>query len=176
MSAPLSHKRFYIVDADFLLTYLGVPGFERAGSDEAPITHEDAARQIESLKAGGETLVLPTSVIVEAGNHITNAKREVQKYARAFAEVIRDSIDSKEPWAAYDETPNPDANDFLRELAKEWAAQAEHRASIGDMAVRHVVKHYRALGSQVYILTGDQTLGAHSDPIETSPPRRRQRR
>ena len=177
MSKPLSRRRFYIVDADYLLVYLGVPGFDRAGSDGAPIFHGDTVEKIDALKSGGETLVLPTSVIVEAGNHISNAKHQIRQHANAFATVIREALNSEKPWAAYDDTPGLDTKPFLDKLAREWAEEAEHGVSIGDMAVRHVASHYESLGSPVTILTGDERLAAYSSSApEVAPPRRRKRR
>lgn len=153
--------RIHIIDSDYLLVYLDVPGYDRAGPDHAPIDVSTARNEIDGILATEQTIVMPISVIVEVGNLITYSKRSVKDSAERFAEIIGASVDSERPWAAYDETPRLGDERFLRVLAAEWSAEAERGVSIGDMAIRQVAKEYEAFGYRVAILTGDQLLKAY---------------
>lgn len=127
-----------IFDTDYLLVYLDVTGFERAGPDEFPVTHEDAVMQVAELKEQGALAVLPYAVIVEAGNHICIARHSVRRHASSFVELIRQMLAGDSFWIPFDDTPGGDLKTQLTEIAERWPGEPERGVSLGDYAVRQV--------------------------------------
>ena len=60
-------RQIRVVDTDWLLVYLDVPGFERAGPDVAPVVRADALRDFAEAVDRSATFVLPYAVMVETG-------------------------------------------------------------------------------------------------------------
>ena len=162
-------QRVYVVDTDWLLAWMNVPGFERAGPDAEPITHEVAKAQWEAANQEKGQFILTYAVIIEAGNHIAKARHSRREHAMAFTSLIRDTLDVNDPWAAFDETPDAQSlRALLEEIEKNWPAQAEADVSVGDFAIRYAVDYYQRVLRSVRILTGDGRLRAY-ESHQTTP-------
>lgn len=159
----------YVVDADWLLAWMNVPGHNRAGSDAEPIPHEVAQEQWRAARYSGGQFILAYAVIIEAGNHIAHAKYSRRRYALAFAKLIRDTLDENDPWAAFDETPAAQSlRALLEDIERAWPTEVESDVSVGDFAIRHVVDFYQRARAHVAILTGDGRLKAY-ESVQPSP-------
>ena len=158
------NRRVCVVDADLLLVYLGIHQFETAGPESDRWDRERVDDALAKAKADGYALVLPYAVMVEVGNHVTQARRYRKRGIAAYREVLEQIVQGTAPWILYDETPDGSGNDILRRVIDGWPEEALRGVSFGDYAIRTVVDRYQELGCDVQVLSGEPGLRAYQSP------------
>lgn len=134
-------------------------------------------QKLASEIASNSTLVLPLATLIETGNHIAKCNGDRFEVAQRFCEVLRHSIDSKHPWAAFSEQSELWNSQMLAELADKWPEQAAGKVSLGDATIIEVANYYAKAFSnrEVEIFTGDYGLKSYERKITDASliPRRR---
>jgi len=150
-----------IVDTSVLCELLRVPGKH---SREKPGEFiDEMERRIEA----GETLLLPMTAILEAGNHIGQVGngRERREAAERFVNQVRKALDGKSPF-----TPTPffERDALARWLGEfpNWVQQSDikgKRSGFGDLSIVEEWHRQRSLHPtrRVYIWTQDLRLKAY---------------
>lgn len=168
--------RYLVIDTSILCVYLRVPGFATCGPREDTWDYERVAAKIEAAKKEDSTLVLPIATLIETGNHISQVKgHDIRPYAEAFAIIIRNSVNSVEPWDAFSVQSELWSPEELLQYAERWPEQAANRVSLGDASIVRVAE-YLNKAADVEIFTGDGGLRALSPPPRSPRQRRRDQR
>lgn len=155
-------KEVIIIDTSILCVWLQLPGFNSVGSQADNWDYERINGEIETERALKTTLVLPLATIIETGNHISQSSGDTYEIAQRFCQILENSIDNEDPWAAFSEQGELWAEDSLRRLAKDWPALCAKRLSPGDATIVEVAKYYAKAGFLVEIFTGDAGLRAYT--------------
>lgn len=170
-------RRIIVIDTSILCVWLQLPGFTSAGAAENSWDYDRIQHKIEQAIQEQATLVLPLATIIETGNHLSQCNGDRYSLAQQFCEILRKSVDSEQPWAAYSAQNTLWSDDQMRQLADTWPHQAAQQISIGDATIIGVAEYYSNAfpRRQVEIFTGDAGLRAYSpsQPREDLPRRHR---
>ena len=170
-------NKILIIDTSILCVWLEVYGKETCGSGANMWTKALVEKLIDREKDEGAIFVLPLAVIIETGNHITNANQRRHQTAKKLADLMCLAADEQSPWAAFTEQSILWNADSLKQLAQEWSDNAAQKISMGDITIKKVADFYGSMEKyHVEILTGDNGLKAFEPPVDTSktiPKRRR---
>lgn len=156
-----------MIDTSILCVWLQLPGFTSAGAVADSWDYDRIQRKIAQAIEEQATLVLPLATIIETGNHLSQCGGDRYTLALQFCEILRKSVDSEEPWAAYSAQNTLWSDDQMRQLADTWPNQAAQQISIGDATIIGVAEYYSSAFplSQVEIFTGDAGLSAYSPTV-----------
>lgn len=154
------------LDTSVLLNLLDVPG---KNSDRAEIRADFTDRQ-----EAGDTFVIPTTAVIEVGNHIAQLPDGGERRDRAsrFVKFLRRSLQGAPPWVVsgmvWDEgflagLLDGDDQAYVPGLVD----LATQQVGAGDAAILHEVQRYRARvdipsGQTVTIWSLDAGLSAHA--------------
>ncbi|WP_035749940.1 hypothetical protein [Parafrankia discariae] len=139
---------------------------------EIPERDQERARVLDELgrrRSLDESLILPSAVVVETGNHIAQVKSGFHRRDTAirFAKMLELVAEGKAPWSLNSSAWD---GDFLRKLVDGGATglglvdHAVQGLGCGDLSIlveREIYRERTGL-ADVRIWTLDQTLGAHS--------------
>lgn len=149
-----------IWDTSVLDVHLQVPGKQTWGPGADRWDKLRIDELVRRQQAAGTLFVLPVAAIIECGNHIAQAPGDRYPLAQRLAQLILDVAEGRAPWAAiadYEQVWNSDA---LKQLARDWPAQAAQQISLADLTIQRVAEYYARAGFAVEILTGDCGLKA----------------
>ncbi|MBW4565854.1 MAG: hypothetical protein KME32_33185 [Mojavia pulchra JT2-VF2] len=171
-------RKVLLIDTSLLCVWLEVPGKETAGNNEW--NFERVNQKIKAEIAKSTTLVLPLATVIEAGNHIAQAKTANSESkriaAQEFAKIITYAADETTPWAKFHEQIVLWEEEKLRHLAAQFPNQAVEKTSMGDASIVILGQHYHQKGFYVEFLTDDDKLKSQEPPPPSPPTRRSSRR
>ncbi|AFY45833.1 hypothetical protein [Nostoc sp. PCC 7107] len=171
-------RKVLLIDTSLLCVWLQVPGKETAGNNEWNFECVNQKIQLEISKS--TTLVLPLATVIEAGNHIAQAKttnsESKRMAAKEFAEIITYAADETSPWAAFSEQIVLWEAEELKKLAAQFPNQVVEKTSMGDASIVILGWHYHHKGYHVEFLTDDDKLKSQEPPPPSPPTRRSSRR
>lgn len=169
-------KKVLIFDTSILCTWLGIPGMESCGHDDARWDQTKIEEKVQIELKEKTIFVLPIAGIVETGNHIAQAPHSRYEKGLELADLMKKSAQQETPWAAFSDQTVLWSSEKLLELAKKWPKLADSKFSLGDATIKDVAEHYSQSGFQVEILTGDEGLKAYEPRVLPEIPRRQKRR
>jgi len=172
----MNTKKVLIFDTSVLCAWLGVPGMEACGPDDARWDKARIEEKVQSEATRKTTFVLPIAGIIETGNHIARAPHSRYEKGLALAGLMEKSAQQETPWAAFSDQSVLWSTERLLELAREWPKLADSKFSLGDATIKYAAEYYSQTGFQVEILTGDQGLKAYEPSVLPETPRRQKRR
>lgn len=164
----MKHK-VLVIDTNVLCVWLKVPGMPSTGPAGDAWDHARIEAEIQRRIADGYKIVLPISVIVETGNHITKACKTHTADATAaqatFAANVQQMIDGTSPWIPWYDQPFD--SDKLRAVMDTWSAgNAFTHLAIGDIFVDQVCAEYTKMaGYEVVVFTKDRGLQDFLDTV-----------
>lgn len=162
-----------IIDTSILCVWLRVPDMSPCGPQDNQWDYERVNAKIEEERQLGTLFVLPLAVIIETGNHITQARGDIYTLVNEFADFIIQSADGTIPWATFTAQSSLWNVDGIKSLAQRWRATGITRQSIGDASIVDVAEYYAEAGNDVEILTADEGLRSYQPISSIRVPRRR---
>lgn len=166
-------QKVLIIDTSILCVYLQVPGKATCGPDEDKWDYELVKLKFEEEQKLKTLFVLPMTTLIECGNHIGHIDGGgCHKFASALAEVIKDAVNEKSPWAAFTDQGSLWGSEELLDLVEDWPIRCSS-IGIGDYMIVDVAEYYSKMGNSVELLTGDQGLKAYEPARPVLKPRRR---
>lgn len=154
-------RRVTFIDTSVLCDILRVPGKSQHA--------EDTIEELEQRDRRGERFILPTSTIIETGNHVEQA-RDNRRAAESFSRLVRAVIDGEAPFQA--NTVTWDTSFLAQLLAGATTGvsfvdlAATHQLGSGDVAI--LVERDRFVAATAYrhqdvgIWTHDERLAAYA--------------
>ena len=116
----------------------------------------------------GESLLLPTTAILETGNHVGQCSSDGglrRKVAEVFVATVTEALDGRLPFTP---TPFDDAAKLKSWLSEfpDWVARTDSKgkgSGLGDLSIRQEWKHQCELnqGRRVYIWSKDKHLSSY---------------
>lgn len=166
-------QKVLVFDTSMLCVWLQVPGFETCGKTGDLWDYSRVKQKVEEETAENTVFVLPLAVLIETGNHISQAKGDRYELGERFKQLLLAAVDNREPWVAFSEQNTLWNDDKLRELANQFPQLFSQGISIGDATIRDVAEYYAQMRHPVEIFTGDDGLKAYESDVKTLTPRRR---
>lgn len=147
-----------IVDTGVLCCWLEVPGRATAGGGQTVWNNARANDEIDRVTRQGGTLILPTSVIIETGNHIAQAPHSQRIKAIQLFERILASLDGRQPWKRFEEAGRLWTPEWYAQAHENWPRFAEMRIGLADYSIVSIARYFNELGSEVRTLTTERAL------------------
>jgi hypothetical protein len=162
-----------IIDTNVLCAWLKVPGKETCGSGSNLLDYKVADSLVKERISSKSTFVLPLAVIIETGNHISQAPADRYEAAKRLAALMAKTAEQESPWAAFvHQTKLWDAAEITR-LSEEWPELAKAKLSMGDVTIKRLAEFYAQSGFTVELMTADDGLKAYEPTKKPLIPRRR---
>ncbi len=169
-------KKVLIIDTSILMVWLGVPGFETAGTNNE-WTKDKVSAKLQQEQEDGTDFILPIATIIETGNHIAQIKRgDVSVFVNRFAELLEDVATNQTPWTLFRNQSELWTSEQLKDLANQWRKTGIMKLSLGDATIVKVAQYYWQIQQyDVEIFTGDGLLKGfeNKSPLKYPIPRRR---
>ena len=149
-----------IVDTGVMCCWLEVPGRSTAGSGAGKWDNAKANEAIDYIIRRNGTLVLPTSVIIETANHISQAPHSRKVKAEILFDRIVSSSEGEQPWRRFPEADRFWTPEWYRNARIEWPLYAERGVGLADFSIVTIARFFNEIGSEVRTLTTDGSLSA----------------
>jgi hypothetical protein len=169
-------RKIIILDTSILCVSLQVPGKDTCGSDSDRWDRARVDRILQAEETEKTTFVLPLAVIIETGNHIAQASVRRYETALKLADIMKKTVDSQTPWAAFTQQSELWDADSLKQLADEFPELAKQNLALGDATIKRVAEFYARSGHEVQILTADAGLKSYEPSKPPLIPRRRKKK
>ena len=154
-------KQMYIIDTSALCLYLDIPNMNAC-------THLHKTQVDSILNDTRHQIVLPFAVVLETGNHINkiggNRCREI---AQKLYELAQKGIKGIDNWILFQ---TYDTDERLSGMLENWSSHRSYDALV-DVAITYIANFYcENERNEVFILTCDKGLAAHSpNPLPPAP-------
>lgn len=164
-----------IIDTNFLLCYLEVPG-KKTIANGFDWDSESIAEMIKECQKNCETIVIPLPMMIEAGNIIGHEK--AKKSCEGLIEMINNTFESEAPWHSFHEQKCFWESETLSLALSKWKEQINAKIGLGDFLLLLLKDYYlnKMRHSEVTIWTGDVAVEAFDNfPIMPRSHRRESR-
>jgi hypothetical protein len=157
----MTKKQVCIIDTSALCLYLDIPNM-----DTCAYLQKDTVKHIIDNTA--YQIILPFAVVLETGNHISKIKgNKCREIAQTLKNLAQKGINGVDNWILFQ---TYDSDERLSAMLENWS-NIRFCDALVDVAITYIANFYHSNAqNEVFILTCDTGLSAHSpNPLPPSP-------